>query len=101
MQGAAEAIAAALAAMPEYPNGNRESLQEHVTWLWNTYSGAAHTHAWPRLLPGSGQDRRFPGDFPGDFLMIATTAQLGFSQMLQDQPGMDPVELAGGLSLVR
>ena len=59
MQGAAEAIAAALAAMPEYPNGNRESLQEHVTWLWNTYSGAAHTHAWPRLLPGY-YSRGFP-----------------------------------------
>jgi hypothetical protein len=24
----------------------------------------------------------------------------GFSQMLQDQPGMDQVDLAGGLSLV-
>jgi hypothetical protein len=88
MQGAAEAIAAALAAMPEYPNGNRESLQEHVTWLWNTYSGAAHTHAWPRLLPGSGQDRRFPGDFPGDFLMIATAAQLAMlSFKSRFQPG--------------
>ena len=35
----------------QYPNGNRESLQEHVTWLWNTYGGAAHTHAWPGCFP--------------------------------------------------
>lgn len=88
MQGAAETIAGALAAMPEYPEENREGLQEHVTWLWNTYSGAAHTHAWPRLLPSIGGDRRFPGDFPGDFLMIATIAHLAMvSFKSRFQPG--------------
>lgn len=88
MRGAAEAIAAALVATPEYPNEHRGVLQEHVTWLWNTYSGAAHTYAWPRLLPGSGRDRRFPGDFPGDFGMIATTAQIAMvSFKSRLQPG--------------
>ena len=88
MRGAAEAVAAALTATPEYRNENRETLQEHVTWLWNTYSGAAHTHAWPRLLPGFGRDRRFPGDFPGDFGMIAMTAQIAMiSVKSRLQPG--------------
>lgn len=76
MTGAAEVIGAALAASPDYPDGNRQLQREHVIWLWNTYSGAAHTYAWPLLLPSSGQDRRVPGDYPGDFFMVATTAHI-------------------------
>lgn len=76
MQDAAETVATALATMSGYPDQDREVLREHVTWLWNTYSGVAHTHAWPRLLPGYGQDRSAPGDFAGDFCMIATTAHI-------------------------
>lgn len=45
-------------------------------------SGAAHTHAWPRLLPGSGADRRIPGDFPGDFFMIVVTAHIAMRCVL-------------------
>lgn len=44
MTGAAEVIGAALAAAPEYPDGHRQLQREHVIWLWNTYSGAAHTY---------------------------------------------------------
>ena len=88
MQGAAEAVAAALSTVSEYSDRNRKLLREQVTWLWNTYSGVAHTHAWPRLLPGSGQDRRVPGDFPGDFLMIASTAHIAtYSLKSRLQPG--------------
>ncbi len=88
MQGAAEAVAAALSTVSEYSDGNRKLLREQVTWLWNTYSGVAHTHAWPRLLPGSGQDRRVPGNFPGDFLMIASTAHIAtLSLKSRLQPG--------------
>lgn len=86
MNGAAEVIGAALASTPEYPNGNKKLLREHVIWLWNTYSGAAHTHAWPRLLPNFSSDRRVPGDYPGDFYMIAVTAHiamLSFKSRLQ------------------
>ncbi len=88
MQRAADAVATALATASEYPDGDREVLQEHVTWLWNAYSGAAHTHAWPRLLPGFGQDRRVPGDFPGDFYMVATTAHIAMRSFRNRlQPG--------------
>lgn len=74
MEGAAETVARALALND--PDQNPEILQEHVIWLWNTHSGGAHSHAWPRLLPGSGGDRRFPGDFAGDFGMIAAVAHI-------------------------
>lgn len=70
MEGAAQLISEALALTPEYEDGHKELLREHVIWLWNTYSGVAHTYAWPRLLPGSGEDRRVPGDF---YMIAATT----------------------------
>ncbi|GAA1986412.1 hypothetical protein [Amycolatopsis minnesotensis] len=88
MYGAAEVVAAALEAMPGDADGSRKALKEHFIWLWNTYSGVAHAHAWPRLLPGSGQDRRIPGDFPSDLHMIATTAHVAMlSFKLRHQPG--------------
>lgn len=88
MDGAAEVVGSALAATPEYPDGNKELLREHVIWLWNTYSGAAHTYAWPRLLPNSSQDRRVPGDYPGDFYMVAVTAHIAMlSFKSRFQPG--------------
>lgn len=88
MNGAAEVVGAALATSPEYPDGNKELLREHVIWLWNTYSGAAHTYAWPRLMPNSSQDRRVPGDYPGDFYMVALTAHIAMlSFKSRFQPG--------------
>lgn len=98
MNRAADVVAEALAAAPEYRDESRQQLREHVVWLWNTYSGLAHTHAWPRLLPGSGQDPRVPGDFPGDFYMIATIAQIAMVAFkCRSQPGSanttDPVPL--------
>lgn len=75
-------MAEALAITPEYQDSNHEVLREHTAWLWNTYSGAAHTHAWPRLLPGSGADRRIPGDFPGDLFMIVVTAHIAMRCVL-------------------
>ncbi|WP_424184972.1 hypothetical protein ACOBQX_24210 [Actinokineospora sp. G85] len=88
LTGAAEVIGAALAAAPEYSDENKQILREHVIWLWNTYSGAAHTYAWPRLLPRSGQDRRVPGDFPGDFFMVTVTAHVAMlSLQSRLQPG--------------
>lgn len=60
MTGATEMVGPRWAASLGYQDGNRERLQEHFNWLWNTYSGVAHTHAWPQL-PGTGQ--RVPGDF--------------------------------------
>jgi len=76
MDGAAGVIADALGSSS--PDGGRshQILREHITWLWNTYSGLAHTHAWPRLLPGYGQDRQAPGDFAGDLFMVASVAHL-------------------------
>lgn len=65
MQGAAETIAGALAAMPEYPDENQEGLQEHITWLWNTYSGAAHTHACLGCFPASVEIADSRATFPG------------------------------------
>ncbi|WP_410595639.1 hypothetical protein [Amycolatopsis sp. lyj-23] len=76
MEGTAKLVGEALALTPEYQDGHNELLREHVIWLWNTYSGMAHTYAWPRLLPGSSEDRRVPVDFPGDFYMIAATAHI-------------------------
>jgi hypothetical protein len=77
MNGAAEQIATALQTrLPGPSEHNHDVLREHFIWLWNTYSGLAHAHAWPKLLPGSGQDRNIPGNFPGDFHMIATAAHI-------------------------
>jgi hypothetical protein len=84
MTGAAEVISAALAAESGDLDGNQQSLREHVIWVWNTYSGEAHTYAWPRLLPSTGQDRRVPGDYPGDFFMVANTAHIAMLA-LQDR----------------
>lgn len=81
MVRAAETVAAALAALLEDPDHHRV-LQEHVTWLWNTHSGGAHTHAWPRLLPRHCGDPRFPGDFAGDFLTIATIAHIAMRSFM-------------------
>ncbi|SMY01673.1 hypothetical protein [Brevibacterium antiquum] len=54
-----------------------EFLTDHVTWLWNTYSGLAHGYFWPRLLPGLAEDdRRIPGDFPLDLHQIATATHM-------------------------
>lgn len=83
MTGAADVIGVALAAAPDYPDGNRQLQREQVIWLWNTYSGAAHTYAWPLLLPTVGQDRRVPGDF----FMVATTAHIA---MLSLKTGSSP-----------
>lgn len=88
MTGAADVIGAALAAAPECPDGHRQLQREHVIWLWNTYSGAAHTYAWPQLTPSTGDDRRVPGDFPGDFFMVASTAHIAMlSLQSRLQPG--------------
>lgn len=76
MTGAADVIGAALAAIPNYREENPELRREHVIWLWNTYSGLAHTYGWPRLMPSSGRDRRVPGDFPGDLFMVANIAHI-------------------------
>jgi hypothetical protein len=81
MQGAVKVIAAGLAATNSSANVNLKVWEEHTDWLWNTYSGAAHTHAWPRLLPGFSQDRRMPGDFPGDLYMIATTTHIAMRSL--------------------
>jgi hypothetical protein len=86
MTGAAEVVGAALAASPGYQDGSRERLREQFIWLWNTYSGVAHTHAWPQLLPGTGQ--RVPGDFSTEFCLIAATAHIAMlSVKNQLQPG--------------
>jgi hypothetical protein len=88
MTGAAEVVGAALAAAPDYPEGNRQLQREHVIWLWNTYSGLAHTYSWPRLMPSSGRDGRVPGDFPGDLFMVANTAHIAMlSLQSRLQPG--------------
>jgi hypothetical protein len=76
LQRLAAELGNALSATPDYTDQDRELLAEHVSWLWNTLSGLAHTHAWPKLLPAMGGDRRSPGDFAGDFHMIAVMARI-------------------------
>jgi hypothetical protein len=88
MTGAAEVIGAALAVTPNYPDENPQLLREHAIWVWNAYSGLAHTYSWPRLMPCSGRDRRVPGDFPGDLFMVANTAHIAMlSLQSRLQPG--------------
>lgn len=88
MTGAADVIGAALAAAPDYPDRNRQLQREHVIWLWNTYSGLAHTYSWPRWMPSTGHDARVPGDFPGDFFRVANTAHIAMlSLQSRVQPG--------------
>jgi hypothetical protein len=58
-------IGDALVASPEFSSEDHDQLREHATWLWNTYSGCAHTLSWPRMLPASGDDPRMPGDYTG------------------------------------
>lgn len=53
-----------------------EYMEDHVTWLWNTYSGLVHGHFWPRLLPTVSGDRRVPGDFPLDLHQVATAVHM-------------------------
>lgn len=57
-------------------------LRDHASWLWNTYSGLAHVHSWPRLLPGLSPDPNMPGDFPLDLYMIANSCVIAFSAYL-------------------
>lgn len=76
LQRVADQLGAALSVTPEYADQQRQQLAEHVTWLWNTLSGLAHTHAWPKLLPAAGSDRRSPGNFAADFHMIAVMAHV-------------------------
>lgn len=49
-------------------------LRDHVTWVFHAFSGIAHAHAWPwTSVPNS---IGAPGDFPGDFGLIAGIGQL-------------------------
>lgn len=65
----------------------REILKDHVTWLWNTYSGLAHGYFWPRLLLTDSGDRRLPGDFPLDLHQVATATHMA---MLATLNRMEP-----------
>lgn len=65
-----------------------ELLADHVTWLWNTYSGLVHGHFWPRLLPTVSGDRRVPGDFPLDLFQVATVVQMALlASLARTAPG--------------
>lgn len=63
-------------------------LKDHVTWLWNTYSGLAHGYFWPRLLLTISGDRRVPGDFPLDLHQVATATHMALLATLSRmEPG--------------
>ncbi|WP_270239045.1 hypothetical protein [Rothia kristinae] len=63
-------------------------LKDHVTWLWNTYSGIAHGYFWPRLLLTISGDRRVPGDFPLDLHQVATATHMALlSALRRMEPG--------------
>lgn len=42
---------------------NADELVEHLIWIFNVHSGAAHGYGWPNLMP---QTDGLPGDFLGD-----------------------------------
>lgn len=66
----AKVIVEALAA-----EGHEQVLTEHVTWLFNVYSGVAHGFGWPRLIPGS---ESMPGHFIADLTQVVSIAHFAF-----------------------
>ena len=78
------AIAEALisAAPDEHTDENVAILQDEAAWLWNTYSGLAHGHAWPRFMWTLSGDRRIPGDFAMDLHHVATCAHFALVALL-------------------
>ena len=84
VDGMIEALADALARTETgLETSAREQMRDHATWLWNTYSGAAHTLSWPRLLPGSTGDLRVPGDFVADLFLVASAAHVALHALIQ------------------
>lgn len=62
---------------------------EWAQWLWNTYSGAAHAHSWPRLLPRVYGDGIVvtPG-FVGNLLEVVGVTDVGLCAVIdRAQPG--------------
>lgn len=88
VDGMGEAIYAALELAGLGKDFGYEFLKDHVTWLWNTYSGLVHAHFWPRLLPTVSGDRRVPGDFPLDLHQVATAVHMALLATLSRmEPG--------------
>lgn len=48
---------------------------EHLSWMFNVYSGVAHGFAWPGLVPGTED---MPGHFLADLMMISGMTHLAF-----------------------
>lgn len=78
-----EAIAEALisAAPEQHTDENIAILRDEAAWLWNTYSGLAHGHAWPALMWTLSGDRRIPGDFAMDFHHVTTCAHFALASL--------------------
>lgn len=57
---------------------------EHVAWMFNTYSGAAHGFAWPKLVPGT---KSMSGDFIAELGLVAPIALLSCRLLLQRSQG--------------
>lgn len=44
------------------------TFEEHLSWIFNVYSGLSHGFGWPNLMPHAGD---FPGDFVADFSLAS------------------------------
>ena len=60
-----------------------EVLREHLEWMWNVWSGAAHGWAWPKYVPGLDDPNHdvAPGNWVLDFVNLAMITHLAFVQL--------------------
>lgn len=58
-----------------------EILTENLIWVFNTYSGIAHSFAWPSMVAGT--TNRLPGDFVTDFGTTVSVAGIAVEAFLE------------------
>lgn len=76
----ASVIGAQLVASTLSPPDGGEPVAEHITWLWHTFSGAAHGFGWPKLLPGTPS---MPGNYVADLGLVVSISHLAFDTTVQ------------------
>ena len=69
----AEIVGELVVSRDDAPEASARILTEHLSLMFNAYSGAAHGYGWPKLIHFPSD---LPGDFVADFYTLATFTQL-------------------------
>jgi len=81
MELAADIVGERMRARGLRSEGDIDILTENLVWVFNTYSGIAHSFAWPSMVAGS--TNRLPGDFVTDFGTTVSVAGIAVEALLE------------------